>query len=137
MFEFHGWINIQCVEDDEKQTDLTILRQDNLCNEIRDKINQIEWSNGIFKIFRGVNGEDHLVIDGCANHHQQNVIDLFYWIANKNSDSYGILHVIDDEKISMDIKYGVKTWRLIKDEVVENTDPILSSEINRMLNMLK
>jgi hypothetical protein len=117
--------------------ELTYIRQTRLCDEVQEELNHIEWSNGIFKLFRGVNGADHVVITGCSHHHQQEVIDLLHWIANKNSDSFGIIHIIDTDKINMDEKYGVKVWRLIKDEVIEFTDSILSTEVNKIFNICK
>ena len=129
MFEFHGWVNISCTEDDLETLDATDLRQTQLCDEIQEKISKLEWCNGIFRIFRGVNGQDHLIMTGCANHHQQDVIDLLHWIADKKSDSYGVLHVMDNDRMLTEENYGVRTWRLIKDSLIEFTDPILSAEI--------
>jgi hypothetical protein len=132
VFEFHGWINIQCVDDEETLED-TYFRQSQLCKEIQEKVEEIEWCNGIFNLIRGVNGDDYLSINGCANHYQPSIINFLFWLADRRSDSYGIIHILDHDKIASKDDYGVKIWRLIKGEVLEFTDPIMTPGIKGFL----
>ena len=46
--------------------------------KLEQKIKEVEWRNGVFKLLRGVNGQAHLLMTGAANHRQESAIELLY-----------------------------------------------------------
>ncbi len=124
MFEFHGWVNI--VEDDTDDSDISILddRRDRLTKQVEYKIKDVESCNSVFRIFRNLNGENHFILTGFSNHRQQSVVDLFYWIAEKQPNSYGLLHIRDDEDKENENVFRV--FALTQGAVCEKTEKLLS-----------
>ncbi len=126
MFEFYGWVRI--VEDDTDDADIRMLdvRRETLCNKLEQKIKQVEWCNGIFKLLRGVNGRDHLLMTGAANHRQESVIELLHWIAERQPYSYGLLHIRDDEDMERGFDNTFRVFSLARGNVTESTEDLLS-----------
>lgn len=124
MFEFHGWVNIK--EDDSDDADIEILdaRLNELSDQIENEINNTEWPNCILRLFRGLNGENHLIMTGFRNHRQNKIIDLFRWIAERQPFSYGLLHVRDDEERGYENVFRV--FSMARGKVKESTEELLS-----------
>ena len=97
MFEFHGWVNIKVDDTDDADIDILDTRLNDLSDQIENRIKNFEWPNCILRVFRGLNGENHLLMTGFQNHRDQEIIDFFYWIAARQPFSYGLLHIRDDE----------------------------------------
>lgn len=64
MFEFHGWVNIKVDDSDDADIDILDTRLNELSRQIENKINNTEWPNCILRLYRGLNGENHLIMTG-------------------------------------------------------------------------
>jgi hypothetical protein len=126
MFEFHGWINICPDESDDANIEVLDDRQRLLTNEVEQRTKDIAWCNGVFTVHRGLNGEDHLVLTGCANHRQPQVIELFSWVASRQPHSYGLLHIRDDEDCARGHDNEFRVFALARGTLTEATEPLLS-----------
>jgi len=124
MFEFHGWVNIKMDDSDDADIDILDTRLNELSEQIEDKINNTEWPNCILRLYRGLNGENHLIMTGFRNHRQQKIIELFRWIAERQSFSYGLLHVRDDEESGYENVFRV--FSMARGKVKETTEELLS-----------
>ena len=124
MFEFHGWVNFVEDASDDALVSVLDVRRKKLCDELANKIKEIETCNGIFQLFRRLNGQAHLVITGFTNHRQESVIKLLYWIAERQPYSYGLLHIRDDEDRGFD--NVVRVFSLARGKVIETSEELLS-----------
>lgn len=124
MFEFHGWVSIK--EDDSDDADIGILdaRLNEITDQIENQINRTEWPNCVLRVFRGLNGKNHLLMTGFQNHRQKEIIDLFHWIAARQPFSYGLLHVRDDEDRGNENVFRV--FSMTRGKVEETTEELLS-----------
>jgi len=124
MFEFHGWVNIKADDSDDADTGILHARLNELSNQIEKEISSTEWHNTVLRLFKGLNGENHLIMTGFRNHRQQKIIDFFRWIAEKQPFSYGLLHVRDDEERGYENVFRV--FSMARGEVKESTEKLLS-----------
>jgi hypothetical protein len=124
MFEFHGWVNIKVDDSDDADIDILDTRLNELSEQIENKINNTESPNCILRLYRGLNGENHLIMTGFRNHRQQKIIDLFRWIAERQPFSYGLLHVRDDEESGYENVFRV--FSMARGKVKETTEELLS-----------
>ena len=124
MFEFHGWVNIKMDNSDDADIDILDTRLNELSDKIEEEINNTEWPNCVIHLFRGLNGENHLIMTGFRNHRQQKIINLFRWIAERQSFSYGLLHVRDDEESGYENVFRV--FSMVRGKVKESTEELLS-----------
>lgn len=126
MFEFHGWVNI--LPDDTDDADIAVLRERKrvLTDELEQKAKEIDWGGDVFTIHRSLNGQDHLVVTGFANHRQTKVIELFRWIASRQPYSYGLLHIRDDAGSTGGHENDFRVYAVTRGKVKETTEPLLS-----------
>lgn len=128
MFEFHGWATIRV--DDSDDADLAELekREDAASARIRilmqDADDQFSW----FQLQHSGNGLLVLVAHGLRNHRYEPVIELYRRVCEEFPDSYGLLHVFDDEDRTRlgDNGNVFRVWRLARGRFDELADPFLS-----------
>ena len=124
MFEFHGWASIRYHTHD---TDSTLQSQcwQSLENHVK------TLPDTSFVHMQRYNGCDSLHIAGQHNHRSEYVMDLFRWIAENASGSYGLLYIRDDEDQDRGGDYGneFRVWRLCRGDLSELSDPFLSPAI--------
>ena len=70
------------------------------------------------------NGEWHVWLAGCHNHHSPNIVDLFRTIAHTAPGSYGILYIYDDESSE-----NWDRWVMRRGTVQESRDEDLSPHV--------
>lgn len=122
MYEYHGWVTIRETPtcDDEKNLELKILK-------IKEFIRNLQWCNGVLRL-HAVNGEYLVIVSGLTNHKSQeanDLLNLYSYIAEEASGSYGLLHIWDDEdKSGLDNKFQV--YVLVRGQVTLREDPFLS-----------
>lgn len=128
MFEFHGWAVIRVPENDDETSSQHSERATCAIKDVRSKLNEIHDEFSTFDVERTSNGLIVVFAHGLRNHRFEPVIDLFLWIAEKLPDSYGVLHVLDDEgfKRGADFTNEFRVWRLALGELMEVADPFLS-----------
>ncbi len=126
MFEFHGWINIRPDDTDDPDWDVLRERQRALSDEVDQRVKEIEWCFGVFTVHRGLNGQDHLVATGFANHRKTNVVELFEWIASRQPHSYGLLHIRDDEDSARGHGNDFRVFAVARGTIREATETLLS-----------
>ncbi|MDP8079944.1 Imm7 family immunity protein [Phocoenobacter skyensis] len=105
MIEFNGWAIIR-ESFTEKGEDEELLN-DIIC-KIQMKISELDCVNEIYSL-KCLNGTYHLGIMVNHNHQNDNVIEFFKWISEISKGSYGVLYMLDDECIEIEIilKYGL------------------------------
>jgi Immunity protein 7 len=96
MFEFHGWATIHANDSDDPSVDESDARDRALTMVIREEIRKVDAPNRSFHL-HGMNGTMHLIFCGDHNHRDDSVIDFFKRLSEIAPDSYGKLHVRDDE----------------------------------------
>lgn len=124
MFEFHGWVNVKADDSDDADIDILYARLNELSDQIEKEITSTEWHNCIVRLFKGLNGENHLIMTGFRNHRQQGIIDLFRRIAARQPLSYGLLHVRDDEDSGYENVFRV--FSMTRGKVEETIEDLLS-----------
>jgi hypothetical protein len=78
----------------------------------------------LIDIRRGGNGLIVLTANGIRNHRREGVIELFQWVAAIYPQSFGLLHVWDDEHRIYDNCFRV--YRFAHGNCTEMDDPHLS-----------
>lgn len=126
MFEFHGWVSIRADDTDDPDCGMLADRQHIVADALEAKARALAWCSGIFTVHRNLNGEDHLIATGSANHRQEDVIELFRWIAKHQPHSYGLLHVRDDEDIREEYRNAFRVFAVARGTFVEATEALLS-----------
>ncbi len=123
MFEFHGWASVLYHTHD---TDAAL--QDRCWQQLVDYVATIPTN--LVHVQR-YNGCDSLHVAGQHNHRSEYIIELFQWIADNASGSYGILYIRDDEDHSREGNYTncFRVWRLCRGQLTECDDPFLSPAI--------
>ncbi len=131
MFEFHGWVNIRVEDQDDPDLSIMERREEKAIERLQNVINDADDDHSLFDLKRTSNGMIVLCVHGLRNHRYKPVIDLFEWIANELSCSYGLLYVHDDEDHSRGVDYEneFRVWRLARGEFEEMADPFLSPYI--------
>ena len=123
MFEFHGWASVLYHTHD---TDSAL--QDDCWGRLVDHVATIP--NERIQLQR-YNGCDSVHVAGQHNHRSEYVIELFQWIADNATGSYGILYIRDNEDKRRNADYSncFRVWRLCRGHLTECDDPFLSPAI--------
>ena len=118
MFEYHGWANIR---DDDPEGDDEKRRR--IVEELRQVAGQFNAGSGMADI-RCINGNSFVSFCGAPNHRHDCIFGWFNWLAKHAPQSYGVLHVWDDESEN----YGnvFRAYYLRRGCIEESTDPFLS-----------
>ncbi|MFI2297517.1 Imm7 family immunity protein [Actinacidiphila glaucinigra] len=120
MFEYHGWISVrESAGADDNDFNNDRLRE--IVEGIQSRIREID--SPYLLDLRWMNGEPFLHLGGFPNHRDEDVVRLFAEVGERAPDSYGLLHIRDDE----DLVHGneVVVHRLIRGTVTEHTEPFL------------
>src|SRR5687768_7573237 len=87
MFEFYGWARIA-----SDTYELNDEADDRLLTRLRARLDLLQQHNVVLHLDVGLNGSlNVLCAAGSTNHRYQAVIDLFEWLAEHGSGSYGLL----------------------------------------------
>ena len=123
MFEFHGWASVQY-----HTHDIDSSLQDQCWQHLVNYVATIP--NSLVHLQR-CNGCDSLSVAGQHNHRSNYIIELFQWVAEHASGSYGLLYVRDDEDDSRNGNFSneFRVWRLCRGRLTECDDPFLSPVI--------
>lgn len=123
MFEFHGWATVHYHTHD---TDSAL--QDRCWQQLAAYVKTIP--DDLVQLQR-YNGCDSVHVAGQHNHRSEYIIELFRWIGENASGSYGILYIRDDEDRLRDDDYSncFRVWRLCRGQLSERDDPFLSPAI--------
>lgn len=131
MFEFHGWATIRVRDADKPVFDgfRSSIRsaEDRAIKQIRAAINEVHDECSVFEIRRSQNGLIVLIVHGLRDSHLSGVIELFWWLGRTLPNSYGLLHVRDDEREGHEHQFRV--WRLANGKLAEYVDPFLSLRV--------
>lgn len=92
------------------------------------ELSLIKWN--FYRHFNNMNGLLTLVTS--RNHRCNHFIDLVNWIAKKGEGSYGIIYVHDNEDENSSNEF--KVWRILKGEVEEFSDKLLSPVVPLIQN---
>lgn len=124
MFEFHGWATIHAEDLDDPSGDDLAERERDLTKRIQDAIREVEAANRGFHLHQ-LNGTLHLVFCGDHNHRDELIIEFFEGLSRIAPNSYGKLHVRDDEDLR---GFGnmMREWTLSRGHVRESTDDTMS-----------
>lgn len=122
MVELHGWITIR---DTYKVTE-----EDNT-HEIVDGINHVIDELGYPDLkAKWMNGACCFQCSFYTNHWDgriQNIIDIYYLVAEKAIGSYGLLYIHDDESKSDDNRFVI--YKLARGKIEKYADSLLSPYI--------
>jgi PAS domain-containing protein len=121
---FHGWIQIQLAEIETASGADDLKREEEAIAAIHGKIGLAADSISLFRIERGGNGMLVLTAHGVRNHRNEQAIDLFRWVESEFPDSFGLLHVWDDEH--PDYENCFRVYRCALGACTEMDDPHLS-----------
>lgn len=119
MVEMHGWINIR---DTYEATD-----EDNtpaIVDDINRKIKELGYTELVAK---WMNGESCFQFSIYTNHwgeRNQDMLDIYYYVAEKAKGSYGLLYVHDDEDKTDYNNFVV--YKLTRGKVARVVDNLLS-----------
>jgi hypothetical protein len=123
MYQFHGWIDLQCRENDQELPSGREARQMALLEKVKEKIDDVEYENAHYEI-KPANGHWFVSITGASNHADDTPVKFYRWIASLNSDSYGVLQTLDFEKD--DHKY----YLLVKDQLYRHENHFIKDQIH-------
>lgn len=87
MYEFHGWAVVAL-----GTSDVECDEQEGLWEEVERHVADLE----LVRLERH-NGVDTLSMHGCHNHRRSYVVELFEWLAQRATGSYGVLMIRDQE----------------------------------------
>ena len=122
MVEMHGWINIR---DTYEATD------DNNIAAVVDDINRkIEEKGYPDLAAKWMNGESCFQFSLYTNHwgeRNRDMLDIYYYVAEKAKGSYGLLYVHDDEAKGDSNNFVV--YKLVRGKVERVVDTLLSPYI--------
>lgn len=121
---FHGWLQIRIAEIDGASGADELQREKAGIAAIRERIALAEDSFSLYRIERGGNGMIVLSAHGVRNHRNELAIDLFRWVQSEFPESFGLLHVWDDENPEHDNCFRV--YRCARGACTEMDDPHLS-----------
>jgi hypothetical protein len=126
LFEFHGWATIR-VPDPDIEPDRRHELEAAAIARLREAITRADDQFSLFDVRQTGNELIVLYAHGLRNHRYLPVIELFRWVAAELSDSYGLLHVHDDEAEGKE--YEFRVWRVAGGRFEELADPFLSPRV--------
>jgi hypothetical protein len=129
MFEFHGWVSIAVDDGDDGGMAVLAERLDDAISAVAARIAQAEDGLSVFEVRRAGNGLAYVAAHGLRNRRYAPVFALFEWIAANLPESYGLLHVRDDEDDrggGADYSNAFRVWRVARGEFAEHADTLLS-----------
>lgn len=94
MYEIHGWLVVQdsAYESDE-------LQLERIISNVRQRIESFRENNPMVELV-ALNGQYRLLFSALLNHEgpaTRSILDLFEWVGEIASGSYGLLFVRNDE----------------------------------------
>ncbi len=100
MFIYNGWIRIS-----ETPLEINDGYLDEIMIEIQNYIDKVKWHNAFIDL-RQPNGFPVLSVHGCNNHkfggfidgNYDTLLDIFKFVGQVASGSYGLLYIEDDEE---------------------------------------
>lgn len=121
---FHGWLQIELAEIESASGTDDLQREEDAIAAVRKRIDAALDTISLFDVRRGGNGLIVLTAHGVRNHRNEQAIDLFRWCAAEFPESFGLLHVWDDEHSEHGNSFRV--YRCARGECAEMDDPHLS-----------
>jgi len=70
-------------------------------------------NNIVARLELDLNGADALTVAAFKNHRNEQIVELFRWLAAHRPGSYGLLYVLDEED-KRDVEGSFRVWRLAR-----------------------
>ncbi|MGJ8724406.1 MAG: Imm7 family immunity protein [Roseibacillus sp.] len=121
---FHGWLHIELNEVEEEDGEQHHQRSDVAISLINGRIAEVSDTISRFSVERGGNGMIVLIAHGLRNHRNEDAVGLFRWAAAEYPESFGLLHIWDDEHSEYHNEFRV--FRCARGHCSEMPDPHLS-----------
>lgn len=133
IFRYYGWIAINY-----HTHDINLELQDRAIERLNKYLKDIKLKKDTYILSR-INGLDSFMVMGLDNHKNNQIIELFNWVAENIEGSYGLLYIHDDEDFSGSYKqtyfYGDQridnsnkfvVWKIARGKLIREEDPFLS-----------
>ena len=121
---FHGWLQLEVEEIESETSDEELRRQDEAILTVKRRIDSESDSISQIEVGRGGNHMVVLTAHGILNHRHEKVIEMFRWVAASYPESFGLLHVWDDQH--PDYNNCFRVYRCANGKCMEMDDPHLS-----------
>ena len=120
MFSVFGWATISCSTNEIDQAE-----DKKILEKLDEQIEKYRIDGLIeIRLYKTLNGSlNALSIVGSRNHRYEKIIDLYRWLADNATGSYGLLYIHDDES---NFENEFRVLRLARGKISVESDPFLS-----------